>query len=104
MDILIHSFIDIITNSSTEIFVAANNNTVKNIKNLVDSLLSISKSELTFDDLFTIELIDQNSYHDYYKETCVSVKPINKDIETKVVSDILSNLTDLFEINAEYNG
>lgn len=103
--IKIHSFIDIITNSSTEIFVKASNNTIKSIKELVNSLLAIAKSEMKFDDIFTIELgEEEETYHEYYSERSVIVKAIDENKESKLASGILSNLTGLFEINADYNG
>ena len=45
----IHSFIDIITNSSTEIYVQASEHTIKNIKNMVietKTLIDSKEAEL----------------------------------------------------------
>lgn len=56
--IKIHSFIDVITNSSTEIYVQASESTIKSVKELVNGLLKMGGSTKTADDLFTFELID----------------------------------------------
>ena len=51
----IHSMADIITNSSTEIFVVANESTIQGVKDLIDNFLLLTDSSLTCDDLFTVE-------------------------------------------------
>ena len=53
----IHSFVDLITNSSSEIFVSADANTVKAVKKLIDNILKASGSDKTADDLFEISLL-----------------------------------------------
>lgn len=60
-----HSFVDIITNSSTEIYVAATNKTIKTLKSLIDNLLKLGKSKSTCDDLFTIEIDKERFKEDY---------------------------------------
>jgi hypothetical protein len=63
----IHSFVDLITNSSSEIFVAANQSTIKSIKKLVNSIIAATSHNIvddvgneveliTADDLFTFDL------------------------------------------------
>ena len=52
----IHSFVDLITNSSSEIFVAADENTIKAVRKLIDNILKASGSDKTSDDLFDIGL------------------------------------------------
>lgn len=49
------SFSDIITNSSSEVFVFFNKDSEKRIKELVDVILGTFHVDKTFDDLFTIE-------------------------------------------------
>jgi len=53
----IHSFVDLITNSSSEIFVQADENTVKAIKKLVNDLLTVGGGQVTADDLFTFDIV-----------------------------------------------
>lgn len=51
-----HSFIDIITNSSTEIYVSVGDWSVNAVKDLVNGMLKIAKSDKTCDDLFEISV------------------------------------------------
>lgn len=52
----IHSFVDLITNSSSEIFVSDTENTVTALKEAIDSLLKLIKSDKTCNDLFDVKL------------------------------------------------
>ena len=56
LTIPLHSFVDLITNSSSEIFVQADENTIKSVKKLIDNLIKASGSDKTADDLFEIDL------------------------------------------------
>ena len=112
----IHSFIDIITNSSTEIFVQATSHTIKNVKELVNSLLKLGGSQLTADDLFTFELegdddepvdIEDEDDEDYYDSdsyprVSLIVKASVDADEAKTAAKIMSGLTGLFNIEAAY--
>lgn len=64
LTITVHSFVDLITNSSSEIFVAADQNTVKAIKKLVENLVAATGGTANADDLFSFDLVytcvDQN--------------------------------------------
>ena len=105
----IHSFVDIITNSSSEIYVEATENTIKNVKTLVDSLLAIGGSSLKSDDLFELSLLDPNgdensSYSDDYPTVDLVVKAKTIDKNAIIAAKILSSLTDIFNIECSYNG
>jgi hypothetical protein len=63
--IAVHSMVDLITNSSSEIFVAANDKTVKTIQQIVDHLLALGGSEKKAKDLFRIELASAYDTEDY---------------------------------------
>lgn len=52
----IHSFVDLITNSSSEIYVYASNGTIKSVKELINNLLKGVGSDKTADDLFTFDV------------------------------------------------
>jgi len=56
--IKIHSFIDVITNSSTEIYVRASQSSIDSVKKLVNSLLAFAGNKQTADDLFEFKLVD----------------------------------------------
>ena len=55
VDIKIQSISDVVTNSSTEVFIRFSQSNKQDIKNIVDALLAIGSS-YRFDDLFTIEM------------------------------------------------
>jgi len=106
----IHSFIDIITNSSTEIYVAASQHTIDSIHKLVNSILGITNSQLKSEDLFDISLDKEdeeetNSWDDYPSSVGVIVTPKNLEDENyKIAANILGRLTSLFDIEARYDG
>ena len=52
----IHSFVDLITNSSSEIYIYASESTIKAVKGLINNLLSGVGSDKTADDLFTFDI------------------------------------------------
>lgn len=60
VDIKIQSMTDVITNSSTSVFTIYTKNDIKTIKSIVNALLAIN-GDSTFDDLFDIELLINNS-------------------------------------------
>lgn len=67
--IIIQSYIDLITNSSTSVFQCANN--IEGVKDIINAVLEASGSNLTCDDLFNIELhydINVRSAEDFYHE------------------------------------
>jgi hypothetical protein len=68
MVIKVQSISDLITNSSTEVFVVYDSTNINSIKRIVDSILAIDSS-YTFDDLFTIKMIvSERSIDKMYRE------------------------------------
>lgn len=71
--IKVQSISDVITNSSTEVFIVYDSNNIDSIKHVVNAILSID-GHYTFDDLFTIKMnvaeyvIDDvyNDWEDYF--------------------------------------
>ena len=110
----LHSFVDLITNSSSEIFISATDSTVTAIRKLVDSLLLAGGSKFTVDEMFEITLEDNPHYEkedqDYYERDLGQRKQVVV-IKTKIDSPaasaaagILANLTESFFIQERYNG
>lgn len=59
----VQSISDIITNSSSEVFVLYDDNALKNIKDLVNAVLAAADTKLTFDELFEIQpLLDESEF------------------------------------------
>ncbi len=52
----IHSMIDVITNSSTELFIVMNNNAVKGMYEILNNVLEIAGSNKKAEDLFDISI------------------------------------------------
>lgn len=110
----LHSFVDLITNSSSEIFISATNSTIIAIKKLVDALLLAGGSRFTSDEVFEITLEDHPYYdkedQNYFerdvghrKQVVVIKTKINSQA-AKDAAGILSNLTESFFIQERYGG
>ena len=67
MILKIQSISDVITNSSTEIYTIYTKNDIETIKNIVNALLAVN-GDSTFDDLFNIELLINDSVFEYLWE------------------------------------
>jgi hypothetical protein len=85
----IHSFVDLITNSSSEIFVAADKSTITAIKKLVDNLFIAAKSPYTANQLFDFELVYLCTDADYNEHwlTADEIKAKKAEIEGKPEED-----------------
>lgn len=68
MTVKIQSISDIITNSSSEVFVIYDQNGIDAIKALVNSLFRIANSKYVFDDLFDIHFIWDEIVEEYYND------------------------------------
>lgn len=68
MTVKIQSISDIITNSSSEVFVIYDQNGIDAIKALVNSLLRIANSKYVFDDLFDVQFIWDEIVEEYYND------------------------------------
>lgn len=55
VNVNVHSVVDLITNSSTEIFMSASDSAIQNVKEIIDAVLKASGSDKTCDDLFIVE-------------------------------------------------
>ena len=66
--IKIQSISDVITNSSTEVFIVYDSSNIDSIKNIVNAILAIDSS-YTFDDLFTLKMIvSEHAIDKMYRE------------------------------------
>ena len=107
-----HSIVDLITNSSTQIYVEASESTIKALRELISNILKMGGSTKTCDDLFTIELNpnDIKESEEYcsdngYKNIGLLVKSRDTNSpEGKLTEKVLSNLDGLFNIEACHDG
>lgn len=76
----IHSFVDVITNSSTTTYVKATQKSIDMAKELVNAILKIGNSNYKADDLFIFEL--ENEYVHDWRENKI------KEIHTKEFNEI----------------
>lgn len=104
--IKVHSIVDVITNSSTVIYTQADEGTIKSVKELINALLAIGKSELTADDLFEFSLDDDEESHSDYGYNDVNlIVSCKSDNEHAIAAvKILNRLDSLFNHEAEYDG
>ncbi len=101
----IHSFVDLITNSSTEIYIQATDKTVASIKEIINNILEMGGSDATCDDLFVISTfnLDERGYESY-RDIYLNVKSKDPNNELgKKTAKILSSLTSIFDMEAECN-
>jgi hypothetical protein len=85
----IQSITDIVTNSSTEVFIRIKETAINTVKELINNLLKISRSTLQADDLFTIEIL-------YDDSSDLMVTPKQDTTECIEAAVILSSLKSLF--------
>ena len=116
-------FSDVITNSSSEVFVMYDREGVESMKKLVNSILECAGSTETFDTLFDVDF----EYSEYYirrnenmtKEemynraiednwngegvpSIVGIKVTPKDEKNAKTAELLSNIDNIFESESRY--
>jgi len=106
----VHSIIDVITNSSTEIYVNPASNTSKVIKEFIDGILKSAGSDKKCNDLFEIKIKKElnedtgepyeDGYDDY--DTHESVTLVSKDDGKEI--NMKSLVYNMFNIEGSYNG
>lgn len=91
----IHSFVDLITNSSSETYISADVSTVNTVKAMITHILKGGGSDKTADDLFEVSL--SNGGLD-------GIDVVAKDgtnVDLVQAAKVLSNLTALFDITSQ---
>lgn len=109
MIVHIHSIVDLITNSSSEIFMGVNSDAAEIFKVMINGILKAVKSEVTCDDLFEITITRKkpsecSSYcyeggeddeEDWYAPIYVmEIKP-KEGVDIRM--DIMEKLTGIFD-------
>lgn len=92
--IIIQSYIDLITNSSTSVFQWANN--IDGVKEIINAVLKSAGSDLTCDDLFDITVhynVDLGDALDYYHDLADGIIQENSD-EHPVLKQLLEDYDD----------
>lgn len=102
----VHSFVDVITNSSTEIYIQVGQHTVDFLKRIVDGILKVAKSELTADEMFIFDISDEEENYNGMSDSYLTVTPkegMSDDVR-KIADDITNNLRGIFYVDGCYNG
>ena len=97
----VHSFVDLITNSSSEVYVEATQSTINGIKKLVDHLLKIGGSPLTTDELFTFDVVFDCTDPDYEDVPMTKAEIKAKKAELKAASEAIQHKIDTEETTLE---
>lgn len=104
-----HSIIDVITNSSTEIFTSASSNGVSYAKEMVEKILQAAGSDKTVDELFDIKFTKYVDYIDpcplceekrEVDKSCILCKGENfgEDVDiTELPEDIMKTIENRYE-------
>jgi hypothetical protein len=66
----VHSFVDVITNSSSEVFVTCNGKTIEVVKSIIKLFLENANIASPVDDLFVVELVFDNRDEDDEDYVC----------------------------------
>ena len=101
-----HSVIDLITNSSTELFIDYSGS-IDHIKELVNYVLKMDgQLKLTCDDIFEIKIVDSYTGEDWeeteYQENPSELKFIVKDSKYEKLAKLVENVLTSGE-SAEYS-
>ena len=124
-----HSFVDLITNSSSQVFITADEKTISAVRDMIDNLMKVAGSTQRSVDLFDIDIVD--SYYgktraendaavaageadeseirylfgeeEYPAKTAIRVTPKINTPESAAAAKYLSKLTTMFSIEAYYS-
>jgi hypothetical protein len=77
----IHSFVDVITNSSSEVFVSASEKTIGVVKSIIQVFLNQAKITESVDELFDVKLV----YRDYRDDEEVDIEGESEYKPSRVV-------------------
>ncbi len=88
----VHSFIDVITNSSSEVFVTSDRSTVAAMKDAINALLSVAGSKERCDDLFEVVLERVDGGYGEYN----AIRVVAKDPNCRAAAVALNKLNQSF--------
>lgn len=89
----VHSFVDVITNSSTEIYMNPSGSAKKMMYNLINTFIAEAGSDKKAEDLYDIETSGED----------LIVKPKSDD-SNEFTINITDEIYNMYYIDAEYNG
>jgi hypothetical protein len=81
----LHSFVDVITNSSSEVYVTSDRATITAVKQMVDAVLKAGGSKKTCDELVNISLVSVDGGYGHYKAISVTPRGENTDEAARLI-------------------
>lgn len=99
LSVPIHSFVDLITNSSSEVYVTSDRKTVDAIKTLVNSVLAAGGSTKTCDELLDISLTVEQGWGEYKV-----IHAVAKDPTSEAAAHAIKTLNTAFQAEDVGNG
>jgi len=94
----LHSWVDFITNSSTEMYVTAIAGSENKVHNLINSLLEFVGSKERSEELFDVIFTENNSFVDRYNDYDTPLEVVLKPKKHSVVEIPLSKyIAEIFE-------
>lgn len=88
----IHSFVDLITNSSSELFIAANNQTLTTVRAIINETLKLGGSAKCCDDLVLLTLVPG----DFSDGTTTNIRCVAKAEGTEEIARLIDGLKGSF--------
>lgn len=107
--IQLHSFVDVITNSSTVIYCQCNDKAVDSTKEMINEFLKVAGSDKTADDLFTFKLEKEDCYcEEDEKDDCECQSDetiiVTAKSDDKLTIDMSSKFFEIFDVSESYGG
>lgn len=96
----LHSFVDLITNSSSETFVAADRQTVSTLEDIIDVLLSSVGSDQKCHDLFRIGLDTEDGGYGHYKILYVEARNPKCRLAAKALDQLREAFVPVYQEDA----
>lgn len=90
----IHSVVDLITNSSTELYVVAHGKTISILKDIINDVLAMGESKLKCDDIFDITFRERNRRQELYNEIDEIYDPEDRDVEYDTLNFLVISVKD----------
>ncbi len=113
-----HSFIDVITNSSTSVYVSCHSKSIEFAKELINSILKEAGSDKVAGDLFTFKVYKEDEDGDKKEiKNLENIESYNENTESynnhyleiipknnsKATIDLAEKFKTIFELNGMYN-
>ena len=96
----IHSFVDLITNSSSETYITASDKTINVVKDIIKLFLENANVATPVDELFDVELVYTSEEYDKVKDMYVEEERegTNECVPSRVKISVKPGVTDFGEL------